>query len=324
MVSDPLLFGRHLLELNATNVLVRSYVWGLDLSETIDGACGVGGLLWMSLHTASGPAAGTNFCAYDGHGNIVALSAASDGSESARYEYGPFGEPIRVTGPAAGLNPFRFSTKRTDPTSDLVLYEYRVYSPCTGRWANRDPLGEPGFMLLTTGRQPAHAHDFDKDDEPTTGRSWHVAERLNVYAFVLNNPQNRIDPIGLISFDGCSDQQQADLAAAWNSVCQMVNDPKFQCCVGRSGFIQIFKRRCSWGNVKFKCRRNDEGLCPWVCAHAWQSLGIGRGVIVVCDHWADCRLSLKCLLAHEFSHVIGWDPAHRGIVRKVEKCCTQQ
>ena len=64
-VSDPLLFGRHIVEFNATNsALVRTYVWGLDLSETMDGARGVGGLLWMTLHTGSGPAAGTHFAAY--------------------------------------------------------------------------------------------------------------------------------------------------------------------------------------------------------------------------------------------------------------------
>jgi len=49
---------------------------------------------------------------------------------------------------AAGLNPFRFSTKRTDNTTDLVLYEYRAYSPTLGRWLNRDPIGETG------GRKP--------------------------------------------------------------------------------------------------------------------------------------------------------------------------
>ena len=131
-ISDPMLFGRHVVELRATdNALVRSYSWGLDLSGTMDGAGGVGGLLWVTHH--NGPTTGTHFAAYDGNGNIVALSAASDGSETARYEYGPFGEPIRVTGPAAPLTPFRFSTKRTDNTTDLVLYEYRAYSPCLGR-----------------------------------------------------------------------------------------------------------------------------------------------------------------------------------------------
>ena len=148
-VSDPMLFGRHIVELNVpNNTLVRSYVLGLDLSGMMDGAYGVGGLLWVTLHTGSGPAAGTHFVAYDGNGNIVALSAASDGSEPARYEYGPFGEPIRVTGPAATLNPFRFSTKRTCNTTELVLYEYRAYSPALGRWLSRDPIGEKGGLNL--------------------------------------------------------------------------------------------------------------------------------------------------------------------------------
>ena len=157
LVSDPVLFGRHIAELRANdNALVRSYVWGLDLSGSLDGAGGVGGLLWVTLHTGSGPAAGTHFAAYDGNGNIVALSAASDGPESARYEYGPFGELIRVTGPAAPLNPFRFSTKRTCNTTDLVLYEYRVYHPAIGRWLSGDPIGELGGSNLSgfVGNRP--------------------------------------------------------------------------------------------------------------------------------------------------------------------------
>ncbi|MCS7091525.1 MAG: hypothetical protein NZM03_12520, partial [Limisphaera sp.] len=146
-VSDPMLFGRHIAELNATNnALVRSYVWGLDLSGTLDGAGGVGGLLWVTQHST--PQAATHFAAYDGNGNVAALVQAQDGTESARYEYGPFGEPLRATGPLAKENPFRFSTKRTDPTTDLVLYEYRPYSPGLGRWPSRDPIGELGGKNL--------------------------------------------------------------------------------------------------------------------------------------------------------------------------------
>jgi len=149
LISDPILFGRHLAELRAIdNALVRSYVWGLELSESLEGAGGVGGLLWVTLHGASSPAAGTHFCAYDGNGNIVALTSASDGLATARYEYGPFAEPIRLTGPAAALNPFRFSTKRTCNTTDLVLYEYRAYSPGLGRWPDKDPIGERGGSNL--------------------------------------------------------------------------------------------------------------------------------------------------------------------------------
>jgi len=160
-LSDPLLFGRHLVDLDASNnVPVRTYVWGLDLSERMDGAGGVVGLLWVTLHTASGPAAGTHFAAYDGNGNVVALSAATDGSPTARYEYGPFGESIRLSGPAAPLNPFRFSTKRTDNTTDLVLYEYRAYSPIIGRWLSRDPVEaiRVGFVAgQARGRAKAQA-----------------------------------------------------------------------------------------------------------------------------------------------------------------------
>ncbi|MGA4645059.1 RHS repeat-associated core domain-containing protein, partial [Limisphaera sp. 4302-co] len=142
-VSDPELFGRHIAELNATNnALVRAYVWGLDLSETLEGAGGVGGLLWVRM--ATGPAAGTHFVTYDGNGNVWNLVSASTGTETARYEYGPFGEPVRLSGPAARTNPFRFSTERTEDFTGLLLYEYRAYSPSLGRWLSRDLIEEAG------------------------------------------------------------------------------------------------------------------------------------------------------------------------------------
>ena len=167
-VSDPMLFGRHIVELNATNnALVRTYVWGLDLSGTMAGAGGVGGLAWVTLQTASGPASGTHFMCYDGNGNVVSLVSSTTGDVTARYEYGPFGEPIRVSGPAAALNPFRFSTKRTDNTTDLVVYEYRAYSPTSGRWLSRDPIMKAGS--------------------------------LNLYAFLLNDPIDDVDLFGLMN-----------------------------------------------------------------------------------------------------------------------------
>jgi hypothetical protein len=58
------------------------------------------------MFTHHGSPVATHFSAYDGNGNVVVLVSASDGSPTAHYEYGPFGEPIRVSGPAATLNPF--------------------------------------------------------------------------------------------------------------------------------------------------------------------------------------------------------------------------
>ena len=150
---------RHIAELNAAdNALVRSYVWGLDLSGTETGAGGVGGLLMLKS-----AANGTHFCAYDGNGNVAALVKATDGTVSANYEYGPFGEAVRVTGPLANENPFRFSTKRHNDPTDIDLYEHRPLRD--GRWLSRDPLGEGGG--------------------------------INIYGFVLNSPTGNVDPLGL-------------------------------------------------------------------------------------------------------------------------------
>jgi len=107
---------------------------------------------------------GTHFSAYDGNGNVSALINASNGEVTANYEYGPFGEPIRVSGTMSTENPFRFSTKRTIDSIDIILYEYRAYSPILGKWLSRDLIGEKG------------------------GR--------NLYGFTLNNPIIYIDTDG--------------------------------------------------------------------------------------------------------------------------------
>ncbi|MBI2927423.1 MAG: RHS repeat-associated core domain-containing protein [Verrucomicrobia bacterium] len=150
------------LDANASSNLKRSYVWGLDLSGSEQGAGGVGGLLLVK------PASGNPlFVAYDGNGNVAGLIDATTGTTSAQYEYGPFGETIRMsgTGTVAKDNPLRFSTKYQDDESDLLYYGYRYYCPSTGRWMSRDPLSERG------------------------GRS--------LYAFVSNGPVARSDFLGL-------------------------------------------------------------------------------------------------------------------------------
>lgn len=90
------------------------------------------------------------FVAHDGNGNVIALIQENGGSGTilANYEYGPFGEVIRATGPMAKLNPFRFSTKYDDDETDFLYYGYRFYNPSTGRWLNRDPIEELGGINL--------------------------------------------------------------------------------------------------------------------------------------------------------------------------------
>ncbi len=160
VIDDRLLVydGWNLLaELDATaSTVERSYLWGLDLSDTFQGAGGVGGLLM----NAAGDE--IHFPIYDGNGNTMALVDAATGTETAQYEYGPFGEPIRATGPAAETNPFRFSTKYTDPETHLLYYGFRYLNPSTARWLNRDPIEESGGLNLyaLVGNNGVDAWDY--------------------------------------------------------------------------------------------------------------------------------------------------------------------
>jgi RHS repeat-associated protein len=155
-----------LAEVNSANAPVRSYVWGLDLSGTREGAGGIGGLLAVTVH--SGANAGIYLYAYDGGGNVLGLVNAANGQWAAQYEYGPFGELLRASGPLARENPFRFSTKYQDDETDLIYFGQRYYSASLGRWLSRDPIEEAGG--------------------------------LNLYAFVNNDPVNAVDSDGRMPF----------------------------------------------------------------------------------------------------------------------------
>jgi RHS repeat-associated protein len=122
---------------------VQAYVWGLDLSGSQQGAGGVGGLLMLD-----DVANGSYFYSYDGNGNVVGLMNVNDGTIAAQYEYGPFGEMTKATGPMAFNNPVRFSTKFEDEGTGMLYYGYRYYNPGTGRWLSRDPMEEGGGRNL--------------------------------------------------------------------------------------------------------------------------------------------------------------------------------
>ena len=132
--------------LDQNNTPQLTFTWGTDASGTLQDAGGIGGLISMTV--ATGPQAGTYLYCYDANFNVTALINAADGSIAACYEYSPFGELLRSTGPLAKLNPFRFSTKFTDDETDLIYYGYRYYSPSLGRWISRDPSGEDGGLHL--------------------------------------------------------------------------------------------------------------------------------------------------------------------------------
>src|SRR5689334_7907191 len=55
---------------------------------------------------------------------------------------------MKSAGLIATSNPIRFSTKYQDDDTGLLYYGYRYYNPSTGRWPNRDPIGEWGGVNL--------------------------------------------------------------------------------------------------------------------------------------------------------------------------------
>ena len=163
------------------------YVWGLDLSGSLQGAGGIGGLLAV--------AQGTNAYAatFDANGNVSEYLGA-DGGVAAHYEYGPFGNTVVATGPAAEANPHRFSTKYTDDETGLLYYGSRFYSASLGRWISRDPLTEHAFWLLTS---PDNDVFHDLTVAPL------AREDFQVYSFVQNGPISRTDPHGLQTDGAC-------------------------------------------------------------------------------------------------------------------------
>jgi RHS repeat-associated protein len=151
-------------ELDGNNAVLKTYTWGTDLSGTMQGAGGVGGLLSMTDHVTGN----SYFYLHDGNGNVVGLVDSVSGVVVKEYEYGPFGKVLVETDAGSGVaveNSFGFSGKYLDAETGLSYYGYRYYSSEMGRWISRDPAGE------------------DKG-----GR--------NLYGFCGNDPINGVDVLG--------------------------------------------------------------------------------------------------------------------------------
>ncbi len=167
--------GWNLIAQYETNsyTLEKTFTWGMDLSGTMQGAGGVGGLLAVSE--------GSNhyYATCDGNGNVSEYIDGA-GTTVAHYEYDPFGKIVAETGTMATDFEFRFSTKYTDSETGLLYYGYRYYDPETGRWINRDPIEELGGT--------------------------------NLYGFVSNEPTSWIDRLGLAlyAFDGTNNDRERD------------------------------------------------------------------------------------------------------------------
>lgn len=134
--------------------LSKTRLWGTDLSGSLQGAGGVGGLLAVRAGSVS------HFPTYDGNGNVSEYLAAN-GTLSAHFEYDTFGNTV-VNTDTTGQFEYRFSTKPRDSETGLYYYAYRYYDPLTGRWPSRDPIEEMGGenLYLSNFNDPLSWFDY--------------------------------------------------------------------------------------------------------------------------------------------------------------------
>jgi RHS repeat-associated protein len=184
-------------ERDGNNTPQVSYTRGNDLSGSLAGAGGIGGLLArtdMGLLAVNDGHASALYHA-DGNGNITCL-IQTNGTVAARYSYDPFGRLLTLNGALADANVYRFSSKEWHANAGLYYYGYRFYSPERQRWLNRDPLSEPGFEMLRAA--PADV----------------LGDGPNLYLFVGNSPLDEFDALGLAR--DCDTEHIECFRACWN------------------------------------------------------------------------------------------------------------
>ncbi len=159
---DP--FGRRLSQ-TVNGTTTRFLYDGLDLIQETDNAGTLqatytfGPEVDEPLRMVRGAA--TSYYHQDALGSVIALSNSA-GTISESYKYDAFGT---AQTPSSLGNRFLFTGREFDQQTNLYYYRARYYSPSLGRFLQRDPLS--------------------------------YAADSNLYRYVINNPVNAIDPLGL-------------------------------------------------------------------------------------------------------------------------------
>jgi RHS repeat-associated protein len=173
-------------ERDGSNNPLVTYTRGNDLSGTLQGAGGIGGLLArtdMGLWIIGNSSAHAFYHA-DGNGNITAMINNLQ-LIVAKYLYDPYGNTLSLSGSLASANKYRFSSKEWNDNSGLYYYLYRFYDPNLQRWPNRDPLCDEATIR----------HAVKHLDTPYT---WKLRNEglENLYEFNHNNPNGYVDKDG--------------------------------------------------------------------------------------------------------------------------------
>jgi RHS repeat-associated protein len=201
---------------NEAEVSNRRLVWCDD--EIFEERTGAGAVakrfFQQGVKVERGATAGDYYYARDHLGSIHELTD-SGGNIRARYSYDPFGRRTLLTGNVDG--DFGFAGMFRADEASLNLTKFRAYDPGIGRWLSRDLLDNA-----------------------------EIAEGINLFAYVRNNPVNLTDVLGA--------QIDTDLAECERR-CGDCPDGKFYkllaaFCKKRCWFFDIpCKTRCDIGAI---------------------------------------------------------------------------
>jgi RHS repeat-associated protein len=191
---------RVIQERDTNNTPLVSYTRGLDLSGSLEGAGGIGGLLARSSGYSSGSWTSHAYYHADGNGNITTLI---DGSQSvvANYRYDPFGNTLLQSGTLADANVYRFSSKEVHTNSAMYYYGYRFYDPELQRWINRDPYADMSSLAaLGPDTEPQRVSIADVLNT-LSPKPFEMRDGPNIQAFLFNQALSLVDPWGLDCWD---------------------------------------------------------------------------------------------------------------------------
>lgn len=200
-------------ERDVNNLPTVTYSRGKDLSGSLEGAGGIGGLLSWTDNDAQQ----TAFYHADGNGNVTMLINTSQ-AVVAKYLYDAFGNTLSLAGSLVYANLYRYSSKEAHQNSGLIYYLYRYYDPNLQRWPNKDPLGELPELIQ------------EQSDDP------------NLYKLVYNNPVNLADVtgLGILTYIECARE-----IAKWEHTC-LDGQPKCECMKTDKGYELCMQLRNQW------------------------------------------------------------------------------
>jgi RHS repeat-associated protein len=230
-------------ERDINNLPTVTYTRGNDLSGTLEGVGGIGGLLARTAQAnVDSPLGAVSFYHCDANGNITMLIDSVQGIV-AQYLYDAFGNTIAKSGLLADANVYRFSSKEWHQNSGLAYYLYRCYDPNLQRWLNRDPMAERGFETV---RNVLRFHLQPPQPQGGAGS--------DLYSFVGNRAPNQIDIFGLVDCEALEKE---------------INDyyTKINLIKDRGGYVEGLERQLerlenTWGRFCFPPPPPLGGPCP--------------------------------------------------------------